>query len=259
MRYAAQVIQFPLGMIVVAVSSAILPALSSQAGSASLGEFKSTLTQGMRLVTFLIVPASVGLFILARPVVALLFQRGAFTAESTAYTAEALRAAVPGLLFAAVDQPLIFAFYARRDTRTPTLIGLVSTLSYLGLVAALAALSAAVARPFTLVDLVLANSLKTGLDALLMAVFLRRSLGGLGGRSMTGLAARVVLASVLMGAVTWAVMSFLEQRLGSGTFLAEAAVCAGAAGAGVLVYLGCARALRLQELGLLRSLAARRG
>ena len=70
MRYAAQVIQFPLGMIVAAVSSAILPSLSRHGDSASLDGFKGTLTQDMRLVWVLILPASVGLFVMAQPVVA---------------------------------------------------------------------------------------------------------------------------------------------------------------------------------------------
>ncbi len=92
MRYAAQVIQFPLGMVVSAVAAAILPPLSSAVGH----DFKATLAQGLRLVWTLIVPASVGLFVLAAPVIALLFEHGAFGSQATAYTASALRAAVPG-------------------------------------------------------------------------------------------------------------------------------------------------------------------
>jgi putative peptidoglycan lipid II flippase len=257
MRYAAQVIQFPLGMIAVAVSSAILPALSSQAHGGAPEAFKATLAHGLRLVGVLIVPASIGLFVLAQPVVALLFQRGAFTAESTAYTAATLRAAVPGLLFAAIDLPLIYSFYARRDTRTPTRIGLVSTGAYLILVAVLAALADSGARAFTLVDLVMANSLKTGLDALLMATFLSRRLGGLAGHGLASLAIKVTAASLVMGGVAWLVMTALAGRLGSGRLAADAAVALGASGAGIVAYLGCASLLRIPEMAVLRRLASR--
>jgi len=254
MRYAAQVIQFPLGMIVTAVSAAILPSLSAARGDA----FKATLAQGLRLVWFLIVPASVGLHVLATPVIALLFQHGAFTAESTAYTAVALRAAVPGLLFAAIDTPLIFAFYAQRDTRTPTVIGLVSTACYLAAIAGLARLSQDGVRPFTLHDLILANSLKTGLDAALMGFFLWRKIGGLSGYGLPALIVKVGLASLLMGGVVWVVMSALWSRFGLQTFEAQVIVAIGAALAGVAVYGLCAAALQIPELMAIGSAVRRR-
>lgn len=257
MRYAAQVIQFPLGMVVTAVSSAILPTLSAQAAQRdSITEFKATLASGLRLVFMLIVPASVGLWVLAEPVIATLFQRGEFTGASTAYTALAMRAAIPGLIFAAIDQPLIFAFYARHDTRTPTLIGVVSTLSYLAWVSAQMALSVTGARPFTLADLVLANSLKTGLDALLMAVFLARRVGGFARLGVGATAAKVAVASALMGPAVWFARNVLEGRLPADTFVAHLLVAGGAAIAGGAAYLGLAQALRIPELSL-RRLATR--
>ncbi len=254
MRYAAQVIQFPLGMIVTAVSAAILPSLSAAHGET----FKATLAQGLRLVWVLIAPASVGLYVLATPVIALLFQHGAFTAESTAYTAAALRAAVPGLLFAAIDTPLIFAFYARRDTRTPTLIGLVSTAFYLVLIAALAHLSQTGVRSFTLPDLILANSLKTGLDAALMGFFLWRKIGGLSGYGLSGLIVKVSAASLVMGSVVWLAMTALLDRFGLEAFGAQASVVVGAAVAGGLVYALCASVLRIQEWVTVSSAVRRR-
>ena len=257
MSYAAQVIQFPLGMIVVAVSSAILPSLSMHGRDESLDAFKATLSQGMRLVWVLIMPASVGIFVLAQPIVALLFQRGAFTVESTAYTALALRSAVPGLIFAAIDQPLIYAFYAQHDTRTPTLVGVASTASYLVLLGVLYTLSATNLRVFTLTDLILANSLKTGLDACLMAIFLSRKIGGLRGYGMSTLAIKVGAASTLMGAVVWVVCSLIQARVGNTQFIANAMAAIGAAVVGVLVYLVCTVVLRVQELTAIRGMLKR--
>jgi putative peptidoglycan lipid II flippase len=257
MRYAAQVIQFPLGMIVVAVSSAILPALSMHGDKHTLVAFKNTLAQGLRLVCMLIVPASVGLFVLAQPVVALLFQRGQFTATSTTQTALALRAAVPGLLFAALDQPLIFAFYARRDTRTPTLIGLTSTLTYLLGLGALSWLSQNGWREFTLTDLILANSFKTGLDAVLMATFLWRKIGGLAGHDILALTLKVCAASACMGAAVWWIMTLIQNRMGTVQFAANALTAIAAAVIGAGVYLACAMLLRVREVAFLRTLLRR--
>ena len=77
----------------------------------------------------LIIPATVGLFVLAHPIVALVFEHGVFTSGDTAATAQVLRFYLFGLTFAAIDQPLIFAFYARKDTLTPALVGLVASAS----------------------------------------------------------------------------------------------------------------------------------
>jgi putative peptidoglycan lipid II flippase len=254
MRYAAQVIQFPLGMIVTAVSAAILPPLSSSSGD----DFKATLAQGLRLVWVLIVPASVGLYVLATPVIALLFQHGAFTAESTAYTASALRAAVPGLLFAAIDTPLIYAFYAQRDTRTPTLIGLGSTAFYLVWVGVLSLLAQNGARPFTLDDLILANSLKTGVDAALMGFFLWRKIGGLNGFGIAPLALKVIGASAVMGGAVWGVMTALAARFDMNAFGGDFVVAVGSALIGAAVYAACAWLLRVQELAAIPAMLRRR-
>lgn len=253
MRYAAQVIQFPLGMVVTAISTAILPALSSTQGE----DFKSTLASGLRLVLTLILPASVGLFILASPVITLLFQHGEFNAQSTNDTAIALRAAVPGLLFAAIDTPLIFAFYAQRDTRTPTLIGLISTLFYMVIVSVQVALARANVYAFTLDHLILSNALKTGVDAALMGALLSRKIGGLRGYGVGQLAMKVALSTFVMGATVWLLMiaftSFASLDTKPGALFAVVF----SASAGAVVYLACVNTLRIQELQFLKSFLKR--
>ena len=76
------------------------------------------------MVLALILPATTGLFALAVPIMALIFQHGAFTAEDTERTATVLRVYLFGMPFAAVDQMLVFASYARKDTWRPALVGL---------------------------------------------------------------------------------------------------------------------------------------
>ena len=258
MRYAAQVIQFPLGMIVVAVSSAILPALSMHGHETSVDAFKGTLAQGMRLVGVLIVPASVGLYILAQPIVALLFQRGAFTAESTAYTALALRAAIPGLVFAAIDTPLIYAFYAQRDTLSPTLIGLISTVSYLVVLGVLSLAAQYGYRVFTLTDLILANSFKTGLDAALMGIFLTRKVGGLHGFGIASVSFKVCASAGLMGIVVWCVMMLMQNALGNSQFVTNGITAVSSAFIGICVYLLATTTLKVRELSFIRDFVQKR-
>src|SRR5690606_21601993 len=112
--------------------------------------FMHTLGEGIRLVCVLILPATAGLFALAGPVVALLFEHGQFTAGDTAMTAQVLRYYLFGLPFAAVDQMLVFASYARKDTLRPALVGVVSIVVYV-LVAAL------LLEPYGLLSLMIAD------------------------------------------------------------------------------------------------------
>jgi putative peptidoglycan lipid II flippase len=195
MQFATTIIQFPLGLISAAISLAILPTLSRLASEPEgLSPFIETLSMGLRLVLVLIIPATVALFILAPPVVALLFERGQFTAFDTQQTTLALRLYLIGLPFAAIDQPLIFAFYARQNTLTPALVGLLGVGFYL-----VAALAPLLFRPLQMTDLVLANSIQLMGHALVMLWLVHRVaslrhqrlgltlLKALGGASLMGL------------------------------------------------------------------------
>ena len=250
MEYAAQIIQFPLGMVVVAVSLAILPTLSREAADPDPSPFRATLSQGLRLVLFLIVPATTGLLALSVPVVALIFEHGGFTRSDTLAVAEALRCHLPGLLFAAVDQVLIFAFYARKDTLTPALVGVGTTVLY-----ALTAIALATAGVLTLPLLVLVNSGKWTAHALTMLYLTRRRLGGLGASGVWRLLIRVTVASLALAVVAWGVARPLEVWVGSG-LLGELTVVGGAGGAGGAVYVLLSLAMRVEEVHLLRAALA---
>ncbi|MEA3339717.1 MAG: lipid II flippase MurJ, partial [Chloroflexota bacterium] len=247
MEYAANIIQFPLGLVVTAVSIAILPMLSQQAGAEGNGPFQTILAQGLRLVLALIIPATLGLYVLANPIIALSFEHGHFTPADTAATAEALRCALLGLLFAAVDQPLIFAFYARKDTLTPALVGVGTTFLYV-----LMALIPWRMGVLTLPLLVLVNSFKLTAHALAMLALTRRRLGGLGDHGLWPLILKAALASLAMAALTWGVMRFLATAAPPG-LAGELLVVGGAGGVGVVVYVLLALALRIEEINLLRA------
>jgi putative peptidoglycan lipid II flippase len=249
MEYAATIIQFPLGLVVTAVSIAILPTLSQQASAQESGPFRATLAQGLRLVLTLIIPATVGLYVLANPLVALVFEHGPFTPADTVATAEALRNALLGLLFAAVDQPLIFAFYARKDTLTPALVGAGTTVFYV-----ISALIPWWLGVLTLPLLVLVNSLKLTAHALAMLVLTRWRLGRLDDRdhSLAFLIPRATLASLVMAAVAWGVMRLVSIATSPG-LLQEVLVVVGAGGVGMAIYGLLAVAFKFDEVHLIRA------
>ena len=234
MRYATTLIQFPLGLIAAAVSLAVLPNLSELASRRQFEAYRQTLFTGLRLVLVLILPATLGLFVLAHPIVALLFQRGEFTAYDTAWTARALRLYLLGLPFAAIDQPLVFGFYARQNTTLPAIVGAIAVgiytlvaLSFVntfGMMALVAANSIQwMGHAFIMLWLtrrhvgtfhesgLLTTTLKAGLAALIMAVGVAGALAGLTPMLPATLVGRVlaVVVPALVGVGLYALMVWL--------------------------------------------------
>lgn len=252
MNFAAQIIQFPLGLVSAAVSIAILPTLSQQANSDDIGPFRATLSKGLRLVLALVIPATMGLYVLAHPTIALIFEHGDFTPEDTVATSIALQYSLLGLLAAAVDQPLIFAFYARKDTLSPALVGVGTTILYV-LSTAIAAGMGALTLPL----LVLLNALKLAAHALTMLVLARVRLGGLGDHGLWTLALKATLASIVMTPTTWVTMNELSAVAPS-SGIGKILIVGGAGATGAVVYTLLGLALRLDEIRLLGT-AARDG
>ncbi len=254
MTWATTLIQFPQGLVATAISIAILPTLARQAALVNIqGDqaFKDTLGLGLRLAITLILPAMVGLFVLATPIVALLFQHGAFTAGDTTITALALRLYLVGLPFAAVDLLLVYAFYARQDTLTPALIGLFSLIVYMAVAAALFPRAG-------LFSLMIADSVKHVVHALLSAYWLARRLGGLGEQRLLLTVAKASLAAGALGAAAALAEAALVARLDATTLAHELALVLASGGAGAAAFLIAAAALRLEELRWLAGLIARR-
>ncbi len=252
MKYAATLIQFPLGMVVVAVSTAILPTLARYASDDEGERFRATLAQGLRLVLILVIPTALVMGLIAESIVALLFQRGSFLPADTEAVAMALRFSLPGLVFAALDQPLIVAFYARKDTWTPALVGVAMNLLY-----ALMVLLPLLFHPPVLWLIILANSLKLSFHALTMLYLFERKVGAL---AMYGVRRTTLLS---LGASLLAVITLLPLRrflpshlpvgtVGTGLFVGVAV------GVGGFVYLVMMRALGVEEMLLLREALLRR-
>ncbi len=245
MKNADNLIQFPFALVAMAISRAVLPSLSQLSATADRRAYKHTLTMGLRLVVLLILPATVGLFVMAQPIVALFFEHGAFTPHDTLWTARALRCYLLGLVFAAVDWPLNFAFYARQDTLTPALVGILSVGVYLG--AALLLMG-----PLGMIGLALATSIKHAAHALTMLVLLHRRVGGLQGHQLGTTTFKAMLASAVMGALAYGVMTGLQGLLPGDSLWGELAVVAGAGLVGLLSYGASVALLGVEDLRSLR-------
>jgi putative peptidoglycan lipid II flippase len=179
--------------------------------------------------------------------VALVFEHGDFTAGDTAAVAEALRYHLPGLLFAAVDQLLIFAFYARKDTLTPALVGVGTTVLYAVVTIALSGLGL-----LTLPLLILVNSFKWAAHAVAMLVLTWRRLGSLRGQGIWGVIVRATLVSLAMAMCVWGTTELLGP-VGSRGLLGELLIVGGAGAVGAAIYGLLALALGMEEIHLLRA------
>ncbi|MBI4499202.1 MAG: murein biosynthesis integral membrane protein MurJ [Chloroflexi bacterium] len=253
MRFATTLVQFPLGMIATAVSFAVLPTLARYASTGTPGQavtapspadlegYRTTLGWGIKLVLLAVVPAAVGLVVLREPVVRLLFERGAFSPADTSRTALAFLAYSPGLVAAAVDQVLIVAFYARKNTVTPVVVGVAAVGVYL-------ATGLALLEPLGMPGLALANSAQWISHALLLLALLGWQVGGWGRLGIGCLAGKALLAAGGMAGVLLALVPLLEAALPLAGTLGLAARLALAVAAGGAAYSGGLLALRTQEV-----------
>src|SRR5205807_3815735 len=116
---AERVMELVMGGYAIAVATAILPMMSHQAAAGAMEEMKSTLTFALRIVSFITIPAAVGLVVMREPVISVLFQHGEFIAESTELTTRALFYYAFGLPAFAAIKLIVPAFYSTHDMRTP--------------------------------------------------------------------------------------------------------------------------------------------
>jgi putative peptidoglycan lipid II flippase len=212
MRYATTLVQLALGIVAAGISLASLPSLSQHFSHGDTQAYRRTLAAGLRMVTLLVLPAAAGLLALSSPLVGLIFRHGRFTAEDQALVVLALLFYIPGLPFSAIDQVLIIAFYARKNTLTPVIIGIVAAGVYL-------AVAFGTVGTMGMTGLVLANSAQLTFHAIVTGLLLWRALrseGGLGGQGIAVVAFKALGASVLMGVVSWGVWWGIDRLLHGG-------------------------------------------
>jgi len=234
--YADRLVQFPLGVFGVAVGTVALPNLAKLAASKDIPGFKSTLSASLRLTLFICLPATAGLAALATPIVQTLFGRGAFTPEAVHGTVTALLAYCAGLPAFACVRPLVSAFYALHDTRTPVRAGFYSMLANM-------ALGVALMFPLKHTGLALATSLSSWLNVWLLAHGLHKKTGAWFDGGRTTLLS--VGLSLLIGLAAWFIPA---QR-----HLALALIVVWAA-----LYMALAMAFKVEEASLLLEFIRRR-
>jgi putative peptidoglycan lipid II flippase len=226
--YAERLNQLPLGVVGIAVGTAILPALSRQVRSGEAGAAAATQNRGVELALLLTLPAAVGLMLLAGPILSALFERGAFGPAAATATAPALAAYAAGLPAFVLIKVLVPGFFARQDTATPVKVALAAMLVNL-------LLSLLLMRFFAHVGVAAALSVAGWVNALtLFALLARRGHFRLDRRVQTNLP-RIAAAALGMGAVLIGLRYILAAAL-AGPPIERLAALAGLLAAGIAAF-----------------------
>jgi putative peptidoglycan lipid II flippase len=204
LQYSLRLQELILGIFAVSIGTVILPDLSGLAKRGRWGEFNAMLASAVKLLALVTLPATVFSLVAGDRLIVLLYKTRRFTDESVRLTHEAFRFHVAGLFFIAANRVLSPAFYARGDTASPTLAGLVG-------VAANVTLACALARPLSGGGIALALSLASAANTAALAFFLGRRGCGTARALLpaAGYAAKVTLCSLAAGGALLLAKPFL--------------------------------------------------
>jgi putative peptidoglycan lipid II flippase len=240
LNFAFRVMYLPIGLFGLSIATAAIPSLSHDAARGDPHGMRTTFSSALRMMLVLNVPAAVGLMVLSRPIVALLFEHGSFTAEAAAGTAAALLFYAPGLIGYSAIRLTAPTFYTLRDSRTPVIVGAVS-------VAFNIALSLVLVRLLGFRGLALGTAVSSIFNAVALLWLLRRRLGTLDGRRIVLAFAKVAVASVVMGAAAWAGERWLTFMAPGQSTVARLLHVVGGIGFGLAALAAASRALRIAE------------
>jgi len=237
--YSQYMGNLPLGIFGTSVATAIFPLLARHMAAKDQVAFARSVEAGLRVSLFISIPAGVGLMLLARPLVRLLFEGGEFTAADTQRVVLSLNIYCLGIWAFATQQMLVRAFHSMEDSRTPMRIA--CTVVVLNFILNLILVQTWLQEA----GVMLATAITSSIQAVALVVALNRRLVGISWRNVIASALRCVLATAIMGGVVWGLRG--ASPLGAilpDSDLVQLVVCS-SVGAGV--YLLVTRLLRMEE------------
>ncbi len=239
--YADRLMELPLGVFAIAISTASLPLLSRQAAGKNLAEFRETIEHSLKMTFFITIPSMAGLIVLGKPIIHIFFERGVFDAYSTNMTAQALIFYTLGLWAFSGVRIVVSGFYALQDTVTPVRVSVITFLSYLifGLL---------LMKPLNHSGLAFALTLSSSVQFVILVVLLGKKIDGWGFLPVFLSMCRYLCASVIMGLL----VGYLNvEWLSSGpetSSLSLSIKLAVMMFTGVVIYLGAARIMGCEEI-----------
>ncbi|HMO79781.1 MAG TPA: murein biosynthesis integral membrane protein MurJ [Pyrinomonadaceae bacterium] len=254
LSFAFRFMQFPIGVFGVAIGTAAIPALSRLASEENIAKFRTTLSDAMKLVFLLTVPAACGLVVLGTPIISLIYEGGRFTSFDTNMTAWALAAYSIGLAGYAAIKVLSPSFYALDDAKTPMYVSIASVLVHapasFGLMYLLSGVGVTPERPngFGHVGVALATSTVALVNFFALTLLMRRKIGRLNGRDIAGSFVKIVLAAAVMSAVCYFGYHYLAGYFPVKSFFVRLIEAFVPIGLGGLTFLVMAKLLKVGEI-----------
>jgi len=249
--YAFTFFMLPHGLFAVSVLTALLPGMSEQAVGARWDEFRQRLSTGVRATMLLVLPAAVGYFVLADPIIDFLLHRGVMTSRSTELVAGVLKLFVIGLVPFSIFQLFLRAFYALQNTKTPFLINCVSV-----------GLNTAINIPmFALLrvrGLAIGHAVAYTIGVVLQGRALSRRIGGLDLARILRSGVRISIAAAGMGLAVWGASVGASRLIAGDGLIPDALELSIPVGIGVAAYLLLAHLLHVEELDLARGIVGSR-
>jgi len=245
--FAFRLMYLPIGLFGVSIATAATPAISRMVAEQDFARIRSTLADALGLMLFLNVPATVGLIVLARPIVAVIFEHGEFTAADTLATAAALQLYAVGLVGYSVVRIVSPTFYALQRSRVPVMVSAGSVLVNV-------ALNLALVRVMGYRGLALGTSITAIVNATVQLWLLRREISGLDETRMMASLARVLIAAAVMGAIAVTAQAGLERVMPGDSLALQALRLLITITVSMGTLVAAAQVLRIREYGEARDL-----
>jgi putative peptidoglycan lipid II flippase len=248
--YAYRLQQLPIGIFAYSVGLAIFPTLTEAISLNRWQLFRDSFSLALRSIMFVTIPISVGMMVLAQPLISVVFQHGVFTYQDTLATVPSLVFFAFGIVEQSASVILPRTFYALQDTWTPVL------LSGITLVVNIVLMNVLV-KPLAQGGLALAISLSGIANMLLLLYFLKRKIGLIDGRRIMASLTKILFASAIMGLAVWLVFHFTLTFAGTDFWGSLLNLVVGSC-LGAVVFLSLAVVLRMQELEFVFRVVRRR-
>ena len=241
LNIAWQMLMLPHGLIALSISTVIFPRMARQFELKRLDQVRDTFGQALTPLLFLMIPATIGLFVFRTAIVRALFERGEFDAADTRLVGQAVGFLGLGLVWYGVVEVVTRIFYAMKDTRTPVVAGLI-------IIAVNIVLAWFLVDDYGAAGLAIGLTVSTGIEALILMAVLRRRLGGFG-EAFAGWLGKVLMATAAMAGMATMAVPEMERAIDAGD-VGQIGSAVAVAYTGALVggtYLAVAWLLRIPE------------
>ncbi|QQY79968.1 putative peptidoglycan lipid II flippase [Keratinibaculum paraultunense] len=243
LTYASRISDIIISVFVMAITTVIFPMLSRAFSQEDNMQIKKIMGQGINIILIVTIPATIGIFILAKPMVRIFFQRGAFDKVATYMTSQALIFYSVGLVGSSLRLMLNRVYYSFQDTKTPMLNGVLAV--GLNIV-----LNLILIKPMGHSGLALATSISATFTTLLLFIDLKKKLGRIGLKRYLSCFIKTLIASIIMGIVVY-FMYFGLVSLLPNKWIVDLLILLLSVVVGVFLYVIVCSALRIREMRIL--------